>query len=143
LQRYASTIARETDSGCTLEHLALTPRGGKHFEAWFDQDSHLLARVTYDTQYFHYTETYSDYRRAGAQILPHQILIDRGLGADGVNSLTLIRGDYGGHGTSGFVHYDKIAIGNLQLLDQIGFATDIHHKGVEEAAEARNVTLIL
>jgi PDZ domain/Aspartyl protease len=209
-------IGRETESGRTLEHLAVTPRGGKRFDAWFDQDSHLLARATYDTQYFHYTEIYSDYRREGPQILPHQILIDQGLGPDGVSKLTLIRCNYvpaqplsaysqpnppltgaviaggapsttvpfrlfnnhifiegmvngkgpytfqvdtggetllspqlikevglhaigqavtsgngEGQGTTGYVHYDQIAIGNLQLSDQIGFATDIFKKGVE------------
>lgn len=209
-------VGRETESGRTLEHLAVTPRGGKHFDAWFDRESHLLARVTYDTQYFHITETYSDYRREGAQILPRQILIDQGLGPDGVSKLSLIRNDYGpapplkayskpnppltgveiaggapsttvpflllnnhifieaavegngpytfqvdtggetllsprlikevgmkaigqavtsgngeGHGTTGYVHYDKIEIGNLQLRNQIGFATEIFAKGVE------------
>ncbi len=209
-------IGRETESGRTLEHLAVTPWGGKRLDAWFDGDSHLLARVTYDTQYFHITETDSDYRRDGLQILPHQILIDQGLGPDGVSKLTLIRCDYGpapllsayslpnppltgaviaggapstkvpfrlinnhifiegtvdgkgpytfqvdtggetllspllikevglqaigeavtsgngeGHGTTGFVHYDQIAIGNLQLRDQVGFATNIFAKGVE------------
>jgi hypothetical protein len=209
-------VGQETDSGRTLEHLAVSPRGGKRFDAWFDRESHVLVRVTYELQYFHYTETYSDYRREGAQILPHQILIDQGLGPDGVSQLTLIRCDYGpapplrtysqpnlpltgavivggapstavplrllnnhifieatvngkgpytfqvdtggetllsprlikevglqaigqavtsgngeGHGTTGYVHYDQIAIGNLQLRDQIGFATNIFAKGVE------------
>jgi hypothetical protein len=194
----------------------VTPQRGKRFDAWFDDDSHLFAKVTYDMQFFHVTETDSDYRREGAQILPHRILIDQGLGPDGVDTLTLIRCDYGpaapisaysepnppltgaviaggapsttvpfrlinnhiyvegtvdgrgpytfevdtggqtllsprllkevglqaigeaatrgageGHGTMGYVHFDEIAIGNLQLRDQIGFATDFHHEGVE------------
>jgi hypothetical protein len=209
-------VGQETDSGRTLEHLAVSPRGGKRFDAWFDRESHLLARVTYELQYFHYTETYSDYRREGAQNLPHQVLIDQGLGPDGENKLTLIRCDYGpakplsdyslpnqpltgavilggapsttvpfrllnnhiffeatangngpytfqldsggltllsprlvkelglqaigeavvtgngeGHSSTGYVHYDQIAIGNLQLRDQIGFATEVFAKGVE------------
>ena len=209
-------LGRENDSGRTLEHLVVTPRGGKRFDAWFDSDSHLLAKVTYDTQYFHITETYSDYQREGPQILAHQILVDQGLGPDGVSKLTLIRCDYGpaqllkdyslpnppltgavivggadsttvpfrllnNHifiegtvnsrgpytfqvdtggetllsprlikevglqaigravtsgngedtGTTGYVHYDQIAIGNLQLREQIGFATNIFAKGVE------------
>jgi hypothetical protein len=88
-------IGRETESGRTLEHLAVTPRGGKRFEAWFDGDSHLLARITYDMQSLHVTETYTDYGREGPQILPHRILIDPGQGPDGTDDLTLLRSDYG------------------------------------------------
>jgi hypothetical protein len=209
-------VGQETDSGRTLEHLAVSPQGGKRINAWFDRESHLLVRVTYELQYFHYTENYSDYRREGALMLPHQILIDQGLGPDGVSQLTLIRCDYGpapplrtysqpnppltgavivggapstavpfrllnnhifieatvngkgpytfqvdsggltllsprlikeaglqaigeavvsgngeGHSSTGYVHYDQIAIGNLQLRDQIGFATEVFAKGVE------------
>jgi hypothetical protein len=209
-------IGPETDSGRTLEHLAVTPRGGKRFDAWFDGYSHLLARVTYDMQSLHVTETYSDYGREGAQTLPHRILIDPGQGPDGADDLTLIRSDYSpalplsaysqpnpplrgaviadgapsttvpfrllnnhiyiegtvngngpynfqvdtgghtllsprlvkevglhaigeaalggngeGHGSFGFVHFDEIAIGALRLRDQVGFATEISHGGVE------------
>ena len=209
-------IGRETDSGRTLEHLAVTPQGGKRFDAWFDGDSHLLARVTYDMQSLHITETYYDYRREGPQILPHRTLIDPGQGPEGVDDLTLIRSDYGpapslsaysqpnpplvgaviadgaasatvpfrllnnhiyiegtvngkgpytfqvdtgghtllsprlvkevglhaigeaalggngeGHGSFGFVHFDEIAIGGLRLHDQVGYATEISHNGVE------------
>jgi hypothetical protein len=209
-------LGRESESGRTLEHLAVTPPGGKRLDVWFDHDSHLLAKVTYDMQFFHVTETDSDYRREGAQILPHRILIDPGVGPDGVDNLTLIRCDYGpapplsayslpnppltgaviaggaasttvpfrllnnhiyveatvdgkgpytfeidtgghtllsprlvkevglraigesatsgpgeGNGSAGFVHYDEIAIGGLRLRDQVAFATDIHHNGVE------------
>jgi PDZ domain/Aspartyl protease len=209
-------IGRETDAGRILEHLGVTPRGGKRFEAWFDGDSHLLARITYDMQSLHVIETYSDYRREGQQILAHRILIDPGQGPDGADDLTLIHCEYGpvqplsafsqpnppltgaviadgapnttvpfrllnnhiyiegtvngkgpytfqvdtgghtllsprlvkevglhaigeaalggngeGHGSFGFVHFDEIAIGGLRLRDQVGFATEISHQGVE------------
>jgi len=209
-------VGRETESGRTLEHLAITPRGGKRLDAWFDHNSHLLARVTYNMQFFHYTETYFDYRREGAQILPHRISIDPGVGADGVDELTLISCEYGaappltaysqpnpaltgamiaggvasttvpfrllnnhiyiegavngkgpytfevdsggqtelsprlindvglkpigeavmsgggeGQTPTGYVYYDHIAIGNLRLRDQVGYATNIHANGVE------------
>jgi hypothetical protein len=212
-------LGSETDWGRTLDHLAVTPPGGKRLEVWFDHDSHLLAKITYDMQFFHVTETDLGYRREGPQILPHRVSIDPGLGPDGVDQLTLIHCDYGparplnayslpnapltgavivggaasttvpfrllnnhiyveatvdgtgpytfevdtgghtllsprllkelgrqaigeaatsgageGHSSMGFVHFDEIAIGGLRLRNQVGFAADIHHQGVEGIA---------
>jgi hypothetical protein len=36
-----------------------------------------------------------------------------------------------GHSTTGFVHYDEIAIGRVRLRDQTGFATEIYDKSIE------------
>jgi predicted aspartyl protease len=36
-----------------------------------------------------------------------------------------------GHSTTGFVHYDEIAIGGVRLRDQTGFATEIYDKSIE------------
>jgi hypothetical protein len=87
-------IGRESDEGKNLEHLAVTPEGGKRFDAWFDSDTHLLSRVTYDQQFFHVTERYSDYRREGPQMLAHEIESDPGLGQGAISHLTLLHCDY-------------------------------------------------
>ena len=87
-------IGRESDAGRSLEHLAVTPMGGKRFDAWFDSDTHLLTRVTYDQQFLDVTERYSDYRREGPQVLAHAIERDPGLGKGGISRLTLLHCDY-------------------------------------------------
>src|SRR5215472_7482861 len=55
-------IGRESDAGRSFTHLSVTPKGGKGFDAWFVSDTHLLTRVTYDQEFLHVTERYSDYR---------------------------------------------------------------------------------
>jgi hypothetical protein len=209
-------IGHESDAGRSLEHLSVTPRGGKRFDAWFDSGTHLLTRITYDQAFLHVTERYSDYRREGTQVLAHAIESDPGLGAGGISRLTLLHCDYapavplgaysrprtpvtgaiiaggassatvpfrllnnhvyveatvdgkgpytflvdtGGHtllsprlikevglkpigeavtsgagekhGTTGFVHFDEIAIGAVRLRNQDGFATDVYDKAIE------------
>jgi Aspartyl protease/PDZ domain len=87
-------IGRESDAGRSLEHLSVTPKGGNRFDAWFDSDTHLLTRVTYDQQFLHVTERYSDYRRQGPQVFAHAIESDPGLGQGGISRLTLLQCDY-------------------------------------------------
>jgi Aspartyl protease/PDZ domain len=207
---------RETVGGRTLDHLVVTPRGGKRFDAWFDADTHLLARTLEDMQFLRVTETYGDYRPEGGVMLAHQLRIDPGEGPMAVASSTLTRVSFGpaeplsayacpttpptgasieggaasttvpfrllnnhvyvqarvngkgpytfivdtgghtllsphvvaeaglkpvgeavtsgagdGHSTTGFVHFDEIAIGGVRLRDEIGFATDIYDKSIE------------
>jgi PDZ domain/Aspartyl protease len=87
-------IGRESEAGRTLEHLAVTPKGGNRFDAWFDSDTRLLTRITYDEEFLHVTERYSDYRREGPQVLAHTIERDPGLGQGGISRLTLLHCDY-------------------------------------------------
>ncbi|MBV9725282.1 MAG: hypothetical protein JO299_08910, partial [Gammaproteobacteria bacterium] len=87
-------IGRETDGGRSLTHLSVKPKRGKGFDAWFDSVTHLLTRVTYDEEFFHVTERYSDYRREGSQVLAHSIESDPGLGPGGITHLTLLHCDY-------------------------------------------------
>jgi Aspartyl protease len=87
-------IGHERDAGRSLEHLAVTPKGGKRFDAWFDTDTHLLTRVAYDQQFFHVTENYADYRREGPQLLAHAIDTDPGMGQGGITRLTLLHCNY-------------------------------------------------
>ena len=211
-----SYAGRETVGDRRLDHLVVTPRGGKRFEAWFDADTHLLARTEQDQQFLHVTETYDDYRPEDGLVLAHRITRDPGAGpfAIGTSTLTAVsfgpaeplttyscstapptgasieggaasatvpfrllnnhvyvqafvngKGpftfivDTGGHtllsshvvasaglkpvgeavtsgagdahSTTGFVHFDEIAIGQVRLRDEIGFATEIYDKSIE------------
>ncbi len=207
---------RETQGGRALDHLTVTPKGGKRFDAWFDGQTHLLAKIAYDQQFLHVTESYSDYRREAGLMLAHKVVDDPGLGEGGVESAILTRVQFGpalplstyarptaaptgaaivggagsttapfrllnnhiyvqakvngkgpytfivdtgghtllspklikevglkavgeavssgageGHSTTGFVHFDEIAIAGVRLTDQMGFATDIYDSSIE------------
>jgi predicted aspartyl protease len=209
-------VGRESVDGRRLDHLAVTPAHGKRFDAWFDADTRLLAKIAEDRQFFHVTEAYADYRREGDAMVAHTVVVDPGLGDDGVERLALAGVTFGpaqplsayampttapsgasiadgeasttvplrllnnhvyvqgtvngkgpytfivdtgghtllssrivedlglkrvgrsvesgageGHSTTGFVHYDEIAIGGMRLRDQTGFATEIYDKSIE------------
>jgi predicted aspartyl protease len=205
----------ETLDGRSLQHLVVTPRDGKRFDAWFDSTTHLLMRVAEDQQFLHVIETYDDYGRELGLNVAHQIIVDPGAGPDGIATSTLLQArttparrlsayaypirpptgasidhassatvpfrllnnhvyvqakvngkgpftfivDTGGHtllssrivseaglkpigqsvesgageghATTGFVHYEEIAIGRVRLRDQTGFATEIYDKSIE------------
>ncbi|HZZ68085.1 MAG TPA: aspartyl protease family protein, partial [Phenylobacterium sp.] len=209
-------VGREIVGGRAMDHLSVAPKGGKRFDAWFDTQTHLLAKIAYDQQFLHFTETYTDYRREGGLMLPHRVVVDPGLGEGGIETSNLrkvtfsaarplsayamprtpptggsivggaasttvpfrllnnhvyaqamvegkgpytfivdtgghtllssrIVHDAGlkpvgvsvetgageGHSTSGFVHYNQIAIGGVRLKNQIGFASEIYDESIE------------
>lgn len=75
-------VARESLDGKSLDHLLVTPEGGKPFDAWFDAGSHLLDRIG-ETRLFFWTRvTYADYRPEGGLMLAHKAVVDPGLGPD-------------------------------------------------------------
>jgi predicted aspartyl protease len=90
-----SYMGREPVGGQPTDHLSITPSGGKRFDAWFDAETHLLTKVAYDQQFLHFTETYSDYRREGALMLPHKTVVDPGLGEGGIETSTLTKVSFG------------------------------------------------
>ena len=207
---------RETADGRAFDHLTVTPKGGKRFDAWFDAETHLLDHIAEDRQFFHTQTRYGDYRREGGLLLAHAVTFDVGLGADaletskltgfsvgpeqplsaysrptaaptgasidggaasvtvpfrllnnhiyveakvngkgpytllvdtgghtllsprlvsdlGLKSVgqTTMSGAGEGHSTSGYAHFDEIAIGGVRLRDQIGFATEIYDPSIE------------
>lgn len=84
-------VGRETVDGRAMDRLTVTPKGGKPFDAWFDADTHLLARIVQDQQFFHVRTTYGDYRREGGLTLAHAVTRDPGLGAGAIERLKLTR----------------------------------------------------
>jgi hypothetical protein len=82
-------VGRDTVDGRALDHLTVTPRGGKLFDAWFDAGTHLLAKIAEDRQFFHTKTVYDDYRPEGGLMLPHTITVDNGTGEAGSDHLKL------------------------------------------------------
>jgi len=73
-------IGRETLDGAPADHLAVTPRGGGRFEAWFDAGSHMLVKTAEPQQFFKTQTLYGDYRREAGVMLAHRRDIDFGTG---------------------------------------------------------------
>ena len=77
--RLANTWWKAAAGGARIEALScdalqITPAGGKPFEAWFDPESHLLARVRESQSWNTVLETrYSDYRRSEVRTTAHRI----------------------------------------------------------------------
>ena len=66
--------------GRALDQLTVTPKLGKPFGAWFDTNTHLLAQITEDREFFHTRTLFAAYRRQSGVLLPHEITIDSGSG---------------------------------------------------------------
>jgi hypothetical protein len=82
-------LGHESLSGTPTDHLAVQPRGGVRFEAWFDARTHLLLQIAEPQQFLHSREVYSDYRRHANLMLAHSVLEDAGAGEAGYERLTL------------------------------------------------------
>lgn len=82
-------LGRESLSGTPTDHLAVQPRDGVRFEAWFDARTHLLLQIAEPEQFLHAREIYSDYRRQGKVMLAHAVLEDAGAGEAGYERLRL------------------------------------------------------
>jgi hypothetical protein len=82
---------REVIDGRALDQLTVTPKLGKPFGAWFDTNTHLLARITEDRQFFHTRTLFAAYRRESGVLLPHEITIDSGSGEANYQHLRLTR----------------------------------------------------
>jgi PDZ domain/Aspartyl protease len=80
---------RETVDGKALDHLTVTPKGGKPFGAWFDPNTHLLVEITEERQFFHTRTWLSEYRPEKAVAVAHAITIDNGSGEANYEKLRL------------------------------------------------------
>ncbi len=64
----------------------------------------------------------------GHTLLSPHLVAELGLKAVG-GAVTSGAGD--GHATTGFVHFDEIAIGKVRLRDEIAFSTEVYDKSIE------------
>ena len=71
---------RQVIDGHTLDQLTVTPKLGRPFGAWFDANTHLLAQITEDRQFFHTRTLFAAYSRENGILLPHEVTIDSGSG---------------------------------------------------------------
>lgn len=63
--------------------LNIFPKGGKPFEAWFDQQSHLLAKTVEVQLFLTITTTYADYRDVDGVMVAGTVKVDSGTGGTG------------------------------------------------------------
>jgi Aspartyl protease/PDZ domain len=77
-----SSLGSKQDGGRGYAVLKIFPEGGKPFEAWFDQQSHLLAKVVEVQLFLTTTYTYADYRAIDGMMLAGSIKIDSGTGGE-------------------------------------------------------------
>lgn len=80
---------RSVVEGKTLDQLTVTPKKGKPFGAWFDANTHLLALVTEDRQFFHTRTLFEDYRPERGLAMAHSVTIDQGSGKANIEYLHL------------------------------------------------------
>ena len=73
-------VGRETVDGRPADHIAVTPRGGHRFEAWFDAGSHMLVRTAEPQQFFKTQTLYGDYRPVSGTMIAHSRIVDFGTG---------------------------------------------------------------
>lgn len=74
------SLGEKTDSSGRYDVLSVTPKGGKRFAAWFDANSHLLAKIVEQQGSQTVTTMTSDYRPVDGVMIPYKIVVDRGLG---------------------------------------------------------------
>jgi hypothetical protein len=75
-----SYVGRETVDARQLDHLAVIPKNGSRFEAWFDADSHLLVRTAEPQMFFKTQKLYDDYRRFDNIMIAGSRQVDFGTG---------------------------------------------------------------
>jgi hypothetical protein len=83
-------LGRETLDGRTLDHLAVTPLGGLRFDAWFDADSRLLARIAERQMFFDTRTFYDNYVRRGGMQVASRVVVDGGTGEANFATMRLV-----------------------------------------------------
>lgn len=82
---------REPVGGAPADHLMVTPKAGKPFDAWFDAASHQLVQLREMNGFQTFTTGFSDYRSEAGMVLAHTQTVDDGSGPQGAQTLTLKR----------------------------------------------------
>lgn len=89
--RGGATIAaaEKSENGTRYDVLTVTPKDGLAFMAWFDAKTHLLIRTVEKRGPQTVTATLSDYAAVDGAMLPKKSVIDSGVGAKYIQTLTL------------------------------------------------------
>lgn len=82
-------LGRETMDGAAADHLRVTPRGGKPFDAWFDAARHHLVRLEEQQQFLRIVSRFADYRAEHGMVVAHTVTVDDGSGPAGMQTLRL------------------------------------------------------
>ena len=80
---------RRDPAGGAYDVIAVTPKGGLRFEAWFDATSHLLSRISEKQGPATITTSYADYRPVSGLMVAGRMNVDDGEGAKYVQSFVL------------------------------------------------------
>jgi hypothetical protein len=83
-------LGSRSDEGRTFDVLSVKPVGGKAFEAWFDAQTHLLARTVEAQGPQTITAYISSYRRIDGVLLAGKLVIDDGTGVQYRQTVTLV-----------------------------------------------------
>jgi hypothetical protein len=80
-----------TNAEGRFDVLVVTPKGGKPFEAWFDTGTHYLAKVIEKQGAQTVTTTLMNYGPEDGIKLPHKTMIDSGVGAQYIQTITVTK----------------------------------------------------
>jgi len=84
----------KTDSTGRYDVLTVTPKGGKPFDAWFDSSTHLLVKTVEQQGSQTVTVSISNYRPESGVMVPHKIVVDTGVGAKYVQTVTVTKVEF-------------------------------------------------
>jgi hypothetical protein len=84
----------KTTSSGRFDVLTITPKGGKAFDAWFDSGTHFLSKIVEQQGPQTVTTTIMDYRPADDVRLPYKFIIDSGVGAKYVQTITVTKAQF-------------------------------------------------
>lgn len=91
-----TSLGRKTDAaGAAFDVLAVTPIGGKMFEAWFGAEDHLLGRIVETQGAKSILTTLTDYRDISGVKIAGKTVIDSGDGVKYLQTLTLVTVKFG------------------------------------------------
>jgi hypothetical protein len=86
---HISSGGRTTTNHETFDVLTVTPRDGKSFDAWFDADTHRLARTVESQSLQTITTFYTNYADVDGVPIAHTLVIDDGSGTANRQTMTL------------------------------------------------------
>jgi hypothetical protein len=112
--------AEVTEPGASYEVLTITPKGGEAFDAWFDSRTHLLAKTVEKQGSQTVTTTMSDYRRIDGVMLPFKQIVDSGLGAKYLQTITLTKAEFIGAQPDSAYAPPKVTVADFAIAGGAG-----------------------